>query len=123
MKSTRWSGLMEQTLILPSCMIGQSTSRRLLRPFYAGNPRGSKNCEDRNRVDSLTDSPMITPQDWIKALVRPQVGHFEPYVPGRSMESVRRELGLKKIIKLASNENPLGPSAKALAAIRKVGKK
>ena len=39
------------------------------------------------------------------------------------MESVRRERGLKKIIKLASNENPLGPSAKALAAMRKVGKK
>jgi histidinol-phosphate aminotransferase len=56
------------------------------------------------------------------ALVRPQVSHFEPYVPGRSMESVRRERGLSKIIKLASNENPLGPSSKALAAIAAVGK-
>jgi histidinol-phosphate aminotransferase len=38
------------------------------------------------------------------------------------MESVRRELGLKRIIKLASNENPLGPSAKAVAAMRKAEK-
>jgi len=38
------------------------------------------------------------------------------------MESVRRERGLKKIIKLASNENPLGPSTKALAAMRKAEK-
>jgi len=57
------------------------------------------------------------------SLMRPQIRGFEPYLPGRSLESVRRERGLKKIIKLASNENPLGPSAKALAAMRKVGKK
>jgi histidinol-phosphate aminotransferase len=50
-------------------------------------------------------------------LVRPQVENFEPYLPGRSMESVRRERGLKHIIKLASNENALGPSAKALKAL------
>jgi histidinol-phosphate aminotransferase len=59
----------------------------------------------------------------IDALIRPQIRGFEPYLPGRSLESVRRELGLKKIIKLASNENPLGPSPKALAAMRQVGKK
>ncbi len=39
------------------------------------------------------------------------------------MESVRRELGLKRIIKLASNENPLGPSPKALRAMSAVAKK
>jgi len=44
-------------------------------------------------------------------------------LPGRSIESVQRELGLKQIIKLASNENPLGPSARAVTAIRKAGKK
>jgi histidinol-phosphate aminotransferase len=41
------------------------------------------------------------------------------YVPGKPIEEVERELGLKDIIKLASNENPLGSSPKALAAIRK----
>lgn len=41
-----------------------------------------------------------------------------PYVPGKPIEEVQRELGLKRIIKLASNENPLGPSRKAVEAAR-----
>ena len=58
----------------------------------------------------------------VDALIRPEVKGFEPYLPGRSLESVRRELGLKHMVKLASNENPLGPSPRALKAIAKVGK-
>ncbi len=42
-----------------------------------------------------------------------------PYVPGKPIEELQRELGLTEVIKLASNENPLGPSPKALAAIHK----
>ena len=42
---------------------------------------------------------------------------IEPYKPGRPIEEVERELGLAGTIKLASNENPLGPSPKALAAL------
>lgn len=46
---------------------------------------------------------------------------LNPYVPGKPIEQVQREKGLKKVIKLASNENPLGPSPKAVEAIlRKV---
>ncbi|RBP31121.1 histidinol-phosphate aminotransferase [Marinobacter pelagius] len=46
---------------------------------------------------------------------------LSPYQPGKPIEELARELGLKpaEIIKLASNENPLGPSEKALAAARK----
>ncbi|CAG7856773.1 partial histidinol-phosphate aminotransferase, partial [biofilm metagenome] len=40
-----------------------------------------------------------------------------PYVPGKPIEELERELGIANIIKLASNENPRGPSEKALAAI------
>lgn len=40
------------------------------------------------------------------------------YVPGKPIEEVQRELGVRDIVKLASNENPLGTSPKALAAIR-----
>lgn len=40
------------------------------------------------------------------------------YQPGKPIEEVKRELGLKQVIKLASNENPLGPSPKASSAIR-----
>src|SRR5580693_2049239 len=57
------------------------------------------------------------------ALIRPQVRGFEPYVPGRSIDSVKRERKLSRIIKLASNENPLGPSPKALTAMRQVASK
>ena len=41
-----------------------------------------------------------------------------PYVPGKPVEELERELGLSNIVKLASNENPLGPGAKALTAIQ-----
>ena len=42
-----------------------------------------------------------------------------PYVPGRSIEEVQKELGAKRWIKLASNENLLGPSPMAIRAIQK----
>jgi histidinol-phosphate aminotransferase len=41
-----------------------------------------------------------------------------PYVPGKPIEDVKRELGLTSVLKLASNENPLGASPKALEAVR-----
>jgi len=40
-----------------------------------------------------------------------------PYVPGKPIEEVERELGLSGTVKLASNENPLGPSPKSLKAV------
>jgi histidinol-phosphate aminotransferase len=46
--------------------------------------------------------------------------NLSPYIPGKSIASVKREFGLKKVIKLASNENPLGPSPKAMAAYIKL---
>ncbi|MBI4398980.1 MAG: histidinol-phosphate transaminase [Candidatus Omnitrophica bacterium] len=44
------------------------------------------------------------------------------YEPGKPIEEVQRELGLRNVIKLASNENPLGPSKKVIAAIQKAGR-
>ena len=41
-----------------------------------------------------------------------------PYEPGKPIEEVEREYGISNSVKLASNENPLGPSPKALSAIR-----
>lgn len=46
------------------------------------------------------------------------VRELMPYQPGKSIEAVKAELGLKKVIKLASNENPFGPSKQVLAAIQ-----
>ena len=44
---------------------------------------------------------------------------LSPYVPGKPIEELQRELGLTDIIKLASNENPFGPSPRALAAMQR----
>ena len=54
------------------------------------------------------------------ALAQPGVQQLSPYVPGKPVDELARELGIDpaKIVKLASNENPLGASPKALAAIR-----
>ena len=41
-----------------------------------------------------------------------------PYVPGKPIEEVERELGLSNVVKMASNENPLGPSPLAMEAIK-----
>ncbi len=49
----------------------------------------------------------------------PQLAGIETYQPGKPLEAVKRELGLRRVVKLASNENPLGPSPRALAAARR----
>lgn len=48
------------------------------------------------------------------------IKNLKPYVPGKSIEELKREFGLKEIYKIASNENPLGPSPKALEAKKKL---
>ena len=45
------------------------------------------------------------------------VTKLQPYVPGKPIEELERELGISNIVKLASNENPQGPSDKVLTAI------
>jgi len=54
------------------------------------------------------------------ALASKGVQGLHPYLPGKPIEELERELGLTDIVKLASNENPLGLSAKASIAIGKV---
>lgn len=56
----------------------------------------------------------------IEKLAMPGVRGLHPYLPGKPIEELQRELGLGEIIKLASNENPLGVSQKGLAAARDV---
>jgi histidinol-phosphate aminotransferase len=52
-------------------------------------------------------------------LVPPYIDSLHPYEPGRNIEEVRRAYGLDRIVKLASNENPLGPSPAAVEAMRR----
>lgn len=51
--------------------------------------------------------------------VSPEIESLIPYKPGKPIEETKRELGLEEVIKLASNENPLGPSPMAIEAIKK----
>lgn len=53
------------------------------------------------------------------SLALPGVQKLIPYKAGKPIEELERELGLTQIIKLASNENPLGPGKKAVEAIQK----
>lgn len=57
-----------------------------------------------------------------KEPIRPNISGIKPYVPGKPVEEVMREFKVADVIKLASNENPLGPSPKALEAISKYSK-
>jgi histidinol-phosphate aminotransferase len=54
----------------------------------------------------------------VLALATPGVRGLSPYQPGKPIEELEREYGVRNAIKLASNENPLGPSPLALAAAR-----
>jgi histidinol-phosphate aminotransferase len=53
----------------------------------------------------------------MKSIVKKTILAVKPYVPGKPIEEVKRELGLRDVIKLASNENPYKPSPKVLKAI------
>ncbi|KDR95439.1 histidinol-phosphate aminotransferase [Peptoclostridium litorale DSM 5388] len=55
-----------------------------------------------------------------KNLFRKEIAEMRAYIPGKPIEDVKRELGIDDIVKLASNENPLGPSPKAVEAIREM---
>ncbi|GAW91266.1 histidinol-phosphate transaminase [Calderihabitans maritimus] len=59
----------------------------------------------------------------LKSLVREAIEEIKPYVPGKPIEEVERELGITNVIKLASNENPLGPSPEAVEAMRNMAEK
>lgn len=51
--------------------------------------------------------------------VRPALAGLIPYEPGKPVEEVQRELGLERVIKLASNEGPLGPFPQAVEALQR----
>ena len=51
--------------------------------------------------------------------VKPQITGLKPYEPGKPIEEVKKELGLKKVVKLASNENPFGCSERVKEAIER----
>ncbi len=60
---------------------------------------------------------------WISNMIRPEIQKVKPYVPGKPMEEVQRELGLEKVIKMGSNENPFPlPEFVKEAMVKALGK-
>jgi histidinol-phosphate aminotransferase len=59
----------------------------------------------------------------MRPLVAPYIETLQPYVPGKPIEETEREYGISGVIKLASNENPLGPSPLAIEAIEEAARK
>ena len=57
------------------------------------------------------------PDPWFDEIAPSHVRHLDVYQPGKPIEELERELGISGAIKVASNENPLGPSPRALAAL------
>jgi histidinol-phosphate aminotransferase len=55
----------------------------------------------------------------LREFFKTHIQAIRPYEPGKPIKELEREMGLRRIIKLASNENALGPSRKALRAIRR----
>jgi histidinol-phosphate aminotransferase len=88
-----------------------SKSRRKSKNKETESSRGWK------RADFHLISPRMTS---IWDLANPQLRDIAVYEPGKPIEETARELGIEpdEIIKLASNENPLGPSPKAIEAMR-----
>ena len=73
--------------------------------------RGWRPCGARSRLEEMTRT--------IEQLIPDYLRGLPVYVPGKPIEEVERELKIHAV-KLASNENPLGPSPKAMAAARAV---
>jgi len=56
----------------------------------------------------------------LEKLINPGILNLKPYQPGKPVEDLERELGIKNAIKLASNENPMGPSPFAIQAVNNI---
>ncbi|HJS49797.1 MAG TPA: aminotransferase class I/II-fold pyridoxal phosphate-dependent enzyme, partial [Gaiellaceae bacterium] len=59
------------------------------------------------------------PADADRSSIRPALAELVPYEPGKPVEEVQRELGLERVVKLASNEGPYGPFPAAQEAIER----
>jgi histidinol-phosphate aminotransferase len=62
----------------------------------------------------VTDSKHPSPAEFAAAAVR----RLQPYVPGKPLDELEREYGIRNAVKLASNENPAGPAAPVLQAMQ-----
>ena len=98
-------------------LVGHVHEARIERALAALRPRclllkvlGSYPAR-RGQCEVMTLNIIAEVPEWIRSLA--------PYPPGKPIEELEREYGIFGSIKLASNENPLGPSPKAVAAVQR----
>jgi histidinol-phosphate aminotransferase len=73
-------------------------------------------------MGAVRTHPLVTSlRDVDPRLIRPGLEGIVPYEPGKPVEEVQRELGLARVVKLASNEGPFGPFEAAAEAIDRAG--
>lgn len=95
---------------------GLAICKRTRRCWAKG---GHSICAERMNMQTQDREPSVaTPSD-IARMVAPGIADIHPYEPGKPIPEVEREYGITNVIKLASNENPLGPSPKAIEAVRR----
>lgn len=73
--------------------------------------------------EESTSSPRLEIEAYLDNSVAPNIKRLVAYSPGKPVEEVERELGITGIIKLASNENSLGPSPKSIEAVQRLASK
>jgi len=102
---------------MPRCIrvlmhVNTGTPQHAVRHVYLGEARALR--------PDLPGTPPASPAGGETAGPRPRAATLaiDPYVPGMSAEEVRERFGLDDVVKLASNENPLGPSPAALARLQ-----
>ena len=84
-------------------------------PHAAGNRISRIRPEDEHGPWKV--HPNMNPSAASLPQLNAHLASMQPYPPGKPIEEVQREFGLDSVIKLASNENPLGPSPRALKAL------
>ena len=82
-------------------------------PSDASVPKQVSDANATTATTAKAASPAAEPD----AFFRPSVNALTPYAPGKPVEDVQRELGLERVIKLASNEGPFGPLLAAQEAM------
>jgi histidinol-phosphate aminotransferase len=73
---------------------------------------------EQKKLEESTWRGVFVMSENMEVKARKSIQKINPYTPGKPIWELQQELGLSQVIKLASNENPLGPSPKALEAIR-----
>jgi histidinol-phosphate aminotransferase len=100
--------------MIPACGETLEKQSRSLFSFAPGRPR-----RIGRRFNGLLDAqadPMSDRSNTFLRLTAPGIEGLRPYVPGKPISELERELGIRSSIKLASNENPLGPGSRAREA-------